>query len=73
MSRKGVQLPEIEITHYSDDFEMAPLETLSPFDFMSPLKEDDSVFFMGTLTGNVIWCIEIPKSATKIILMEASI
>jgi len=58
MSRKGVDLPEIQVTHYSDDFEMPPLETLSPFDFMAPLKEDDSVFFMGTLTG-------MAKSAEK--------
>ena len=58
MSRKGVDLPEIQVTHFSDDFEMPPLETLSPFDFMAPLKEDDSVFFMGTLTG-------MAKSAEK--------
>jgi len=58
LSRKGVQVPDIQITHYSDEFEMAPLETLSPFDFMAPLKEDDSVFFMGTLNG-------MAKSAEK--------
>ena len=58
MGRKGIELPEIEITRYSEDFEMPPLETLSPFDFMAPLKEDDSVFFMGTLTG-------MAKSAEK--------
>ena len=51
MTRKGVQLPNIEISNYCDDFEMPPLETMSPFDFMAPLKEDDSVFFMGSITG----------------------
>ena len=34
MTRKGVQLPNIEISNYCDDFEMPPLETMSPFDFM---------------------------------------
>ena len=47
---KGVLLPAIGVVPtFSDEFEMAPLETLSPFDFMSPLKEDDSVFFMGSI------------------------
>ena len=51
-SRKDrVQLPNIEISDYCDGFQMAPLETMSPFDFMAPLKEDDSVFFMGSITG----------------------
>lgn len=58
MTRKGVQLPNIEISNYCDDFEMPPLETMSPFDFMAPLKEDDSVFFMGSITG-------MTKSAEK--------
>ena len=43
-------LPNIEITSFCDEFEMPPLETLSPFD-ITPVKEDDSVFFMGSITG----------------------
>ena len=41
--------PRIEVTSYCDDFEMPPLETMSPFDFMQDINEDRSAFFMGSI------------------------
>ena len=49
-AKKGAHLPEIQVSNFCDDFEMPPLETMSPFDFMNqPLKED--VFFMGSINS----------------------
>ena len=41
-------LPEIQISTHFDEFEMPPLETMSPFDYMENLKEEKA-FFMGTI------------------------
>lgn len=41
--------PMIQVTDFCDEFEMPPLETMSPFDLKEPLKED--VFFMGSFNS----------------------
>ena len=50
-------LPLIEVSACFDEFDMGPLETVSPIDFLAPLKQDDSVFFVGSLN------VEIPFSS----------
>ena len=48
-------LPLIEVTqNFDSEFDMAPLETVSPCDFLAPLKQDDSVFFVGSLNASSV-------------------
>merc|ERR1711981_248259 len=49
------KLPLIEVTqNFDSEFDMAPLETVSPCDFLAPLKQDDSVFFVGSLNASSV-------------------
>jgi hypothetical protein len=50
--KKVITLPAIQITNTNDDedFSMPPLETMSPFDILGPLKHDDLVFFGGAIS-----------------------
>ena len=42
-------IPRIEVNQFVDDFDMEPLETMSPCDFLAPLRQDESVFFVGSM------------------------
>ena len=58
-------VPQIEVNQFVDDFDMEPLETMSPCDFLAPLRQDESVFFVGSMedaTGRDTsgWKIQTP-------------
>ena len=56
------KLPLIEVTqNFDSEFDMAPLETVSPCDFLAPLKQDDSVFFVGSLNAS-----SVPKAQSNL-------
>lgn len=42
-------VPRIEVNQFVDDFDMEPLETMSPCDFLAPLRQDENVFFVGSM------------------------
>ena len=43
-------VPQIKISKDVTDFDMPPLETMSPFDAVMPLYPDDNVFFSGAIS-----------------------
>ena len=60
-------LPLIEVTqNFDSEFDMEPLETVSPCDFLAPLKQDDSVFFVGSLNASSVPKAQCSKIRKKV-------